>query len=321
MNESWTEPDIRDEVVDYVYYWSDRTKITATHLIRWIGISRSKYYCWRKRYGKVNEHNGQVPRDFWLENWEKEGIVAYYLEHPREGYRRLTYMMMDSNIVAVSPSSVYRILKAQGLLKRFKGKSSSKGKGFQHPLKPHEHWHTDICYINIRGTFYYLCGVLDGYSRYIIHWEIRESMTEKDVETIIQRACEKFENARPRIISDNGPQFVARDFKEFIRVSGMTHVRTSPYYPQSNGKYERWNKSLKSECIRPKTPLSLEEARRVVSEFVDYYNHKRLHSGIGYVSPKDKLEGRAEQIHKDRDQKLAVAREERKDKRQQQKRA
>ncbi len=230
-------------------------------------------------------------------------------------------MMIDSDVVAVSPSSVYRVLKAQGLIDRFKGKSSSKGKGFQHPLKPHEHWHTDICYINICGTFYYLCGVLDGYSRYIIHWEIRESMTEKDVETIIQRACEKFDNARPRIISDNGPQFVARDFKEFIRVSGMTHVRTSPYYPQSNGKYERWNKSLKSECIRPRTPLSLEEARRVVSEFVEYYNDKRLHSGIGYVSPKDKLAGRADQIHQDRDRKLEAAREERKIKRQQKKMA
>jgi len=118
-------------------------------LIRWIGINRSKYYDWRKRYGKVNEHNAQVPRDFWLETWEKKAIVAYYLKHSREGYRRLTYMMIDSDVVAVSPSSVYRVLKAQGLIDRFKGKSSSKGKGFQHPLKPHEHWHTDICYINI----------------------------------------------------------------------------------------------------------------------------------------------------------------------------
>ena len=131
-----------------------------------------------------------------------------------------------------------------------------KGKGFQQPLAAHEHWHVDVSYINIAGTFFYLCSLLDGYSRFIVHWEIRESMTEADVETIIQRAREQFPGARPRIISDNGPQFIAKDFKEFIRICGMTHVRTSPYYPQSNGKMERWHKTLKGECIRVKTPLS-----------------------------------------------------------------
>ena len=117
-------------------------------------------------------------------------------------------------------------------------------------------------------------------------------MTEAEVETIIQRAREQFPGARPRIISDNGPQFIAKDFKEFIRICGMTHVRTSPYYPQSNGKMERWHKTLKGECIRVKTPLSLEDARRIVAEFVAHYNEVRLHSAIGYVAPADKLAGR-----------------------------
>src|SRR5215470_7084207 len=97
---------------------------------------------------------------------------------------------------------------------------------------------------------------------------------------------------RPRIISDNGPQFIARDFKEFIRISGMTHARTSPYYPQSNGKIERWHKSLKGECIRPGTPLSLEDARRLVEGYVEHYNNVRLNSAIGYITPKDMLAGR-----------------------------
>jgi transposase InsO family protein len=137
-------------------------------------------------------------------------------------------------------------------------------------------------------------------------------MTESHVETIIQRAREKFEGEKPRIISDNGPQFIARDFKEFIRISGMTHVRTSPYYPQSNGKIERWHQSLKRECIRPKTPLSLGEARTIVGQFVDHYNNDRLHSAIGYITPKDKLEGRDHEIFAERDRKLQSAREKRK---------
>jgi len=157
--------DVRDEVVDYVRYWSDRTQLKAGKLVSWIGIVRSKFYDWRSRYGKINEHNAWIPRDFWLEDWEKQAIIAYYLDHPLEGYRRLTYMMIDDDIVAVSPSSVYRVLKNTDLLDRWNRKESKKGTGFHQPLKAHEHWHIDISYINING---------------------------------------------------------------------MTHVRTSPYYPQSN---------------------------------------------------------------------------------------
>jgi len=309
------EPDVRDELVDYVQYWSDRTRIKAETVVNWIGITRSKYYGWRSRYGCVNEHNGWIPRDFWLEDWEKQAIIAYYHDHPLEGYRRLTYMMMDDDIVAVSPSSVYRVLTKAGLLRRWNGKASKKGEGFQQPLKSHEHWHIDISYLNVCGTFYYLCSILDGFSRYIVHWEIRPSMTEADVEIILQRAREQFPDARPRIISDNGPQFIAKDFREFIRISGMTHVKTSPYYPQSNGKLERYHKTIKGMCIRVHTPLSLADARRIVADFVDHYNNQRLHSAIGYITPKDKLQGRAEVILAAREVKLAVAREARKAKR------
>jgi len=316
LKDSWAEPDIRDEVVDYVRYWSSRTEIKAGKIVNHIGITRSKYYDWRRRYGKTNEHNAWIPRDFYLTDREKRAIIAYYNTHLLEGYRRLTYMMMDDDIVAVSPSSVYRVLVNAGLLRRWNRKPSKKGAGFQQPLKAHEHWHIDISYINICGTFYYLCSILDGFSRYIVHWEIRESMTEADVEIILQRAREKFPDAKPRVISDNGPQFISKDFKEFIRISGMTHVKTSPYYPQSNGKLERYHRTVKGTCIRVKTPLSLEDARDLVTDFVDHYNNKRLHSAIGYVTPKDKLQGRAEMILAERDAKLVAARECRKAQRQ-----
>ena len=302
---------VRDEVVDFVTRWSRETDIPVARFVEWLEISPSKYYDWRRRYGQANEHNGRVPRTFWLQEWEREAIIDFYREHPDEGYRRLTYMMIDADVVAASPSSVYRVLKQAKLLNRWNQKPSKKGQGFQQPEKPHEHWHIDVAYINICGTFYYLCSILDGYSRYLVHWEIRETMTEADVEIILQRARERFPQVKPRIISDNGPQFVARDFKTFIRQCGMTHVRTSPYYPQSNGKIERWHKSLKGECIRPGTPLSLEDARRLVKRFVMYYNQERLHSAIGYVTPKDKLEGREPVIFAERKRKLAAARKRR----------
>ncbi|MGC2765073.1 MAG: integrase core domain-containing protein [Candidatus Acidiferrum sp.] len=158
--------------------------------------------------------------------------------------------------------------------------------------------------------------LLDGYSRLLVHWDLRESMTEADIETILERAKERYPGVRPRVISDNGPQFIAKGFKEFIRISGMTHVRTSPYYPQSNSKIERWHKSLKGECIRPGTPLSLEDARRLVKGYVEHYNNVRLNSAIGYITPRDMLAGHQQDIQAERDRKLEAAREQRKNRRQ-----
>ena len=315
--------EIRDQVVDFTVQWSDKTEIPVCRTASGVGIPSSKFYNWKRRCGKVNEHNAWIPRDTWLEYGEKGAIIDYYRKHPDEGYGRLTYMMLDDDVVAVSASSVYRVLKGAGLLRRWRGSPSGKGKGFQSQMRqsrqpkgpPPQHWHVDVAAINMRSTFYYLCRILDGYSRYIVDWDIRESMTEGDVEVIIQRAREKFPEARPRVISDNGPQFVA---KAFIRMCGMTHVRTSPFYPQSNGKMERWHASLKQECIRPGTPLCLADARRLVNHFVEYYNNVRsktwrsqLHSSIGYVASKDKLEGWEEAIFAQRDRKLEEARERR----------
>ena len=128
-------------------------------------MGKSKFYQWCQRYGKVNEQQHLVPRDHWLEAWERKAILEYFERHPLEGYRRLTYMMMDEDQVAVSPSSVYRVLKAEGLLDRWNPKPNRKGKGFDQPQAIHEHWHVDLSYINMQGTFYYLCTVLDGCSR------------------------------------------------------------------------------------------------------------------------------------------------------------
>ena len=294
-----------------MHYWKDRAETPAKRILRWMGVSEGTFYKWRQRYGKVNEHNGWIPRDHWLTDWEKEAIIRFHHEHPLEGYRRLTYMMIDADVVAVSASSVYRVLSRAGLLQRWNRRPSKKGQGFHQPSGPHRHWHIDISHVNIAGTFYFLCSILDGYSRFIVHWEIRPKMEEIDVEAIVQRAREKFPGETPRIISDNGPQFIAKDFKQYIRICGMTHVRTSPYYPQSNGKLERYHRTIKSECIRPGTPLSLEDARRMVSQFVTNYNEVRLHSALGYIAPQDKLLGREQDIFDRRDRKLEEARQER----------
>jgi hypothetical protein len=128
--------DVRDLVVDFVRRWSEKAEIGVGRFIPWLGVTASKFYDWRQRYGCVNEHNGWVPRDFWLELWEKEAIIEFHLKNPLEGYRRLTFMMLDADLVAVSPASIWRVLKQAGLLSRWKSKPSRKGTGFEQPLQP-----------------------------------------------------------------------------------------------------------------------------------------------------------------------------------------
>jgi putative transposase len=153
--------------VDFVRRWSEKAEIGIGRFIPWLGVTASKFYNWRQRYGCVNEHNGWVPRDFWMEPWEKEAIIEFHLKNPLEGYRRLTFMMLDADVVAVSPASVWRVLKQAGLLSRWKRRPSRKGTGFEQPLQSHQHWHIDVSYINLCGTFYYLCSILDGFSRFL----------------------------------------------------------------------------------------------------------------------------------------------------------
>ena len=131
-------------------------------------------------------------------------------------------------------------------------------------------------------------------------------MTEADIELILQRALETHPGARPRIISDNGPQFIAGDFRRFIDLTGLTHVRTSVNYPQSNGKIERYHRTLDKDTIHAATP---DGVYTTIAARIDHYNNHRLHSAIGYVTPRDKLVGREAEIWAARDRKLGEARD------------
>jgi putative transposase len=306
LKSKWVEPEVRDSVVEFVGYWNQQTEFPVCKMLQIIELDERKFYDWKARHGRINFHNGKIVRDFWLTEDEQNAIIEYAKSRETDGYRRMCYEMLDANIAAVSPSSVYRILQKNDLMNRFPRLNlTKKGTGFEQPTKANEHWHVDIVHLNICGTFYYLCSILDGYSRKIMSYAIGESMTEADIERIIERAKAENPEARPRIISDNGPQFVAKDFKEYVRISGFTHVKTSPYYPQSNGKIERWHRSMKNESIRQKVPLSLENARKIVGEYIVEYNEKRLHSAIGWVTPNDKFNGKAEEIWHQRDAKIA----------------
>jgi len=303
---------VRDDVIHFISVIKSKTDFTKKTLLKMINISTSNYYSWNSRQGLPNNHNGIIPKINWTLDWERQAVISYALAHPGEGYRRLTYMMIDENIVALSPSSVYRILKRAGLLNKWnQTKKSSKGKGFEQPQAPHEHWHVDIKYVNFKGTFLFLISVIDGYSRYIVHQELRQNMQEFDVELTIQKALEKFPGNNPRIISDNGSQFISKDFAIFLKFAGLQHIKTSIAYPQGNGKIERYHRTIEEEHLKKTSMINLEDARKQIDEYVEFYNTKRLHSSLYYLTPKDFLDGTFKEKLEVRENKLRQARENR----------
>ena len=315
MNHCWVKSEIRNDVVETILDYRERTEIPFKDLISYAGISRDKFYDWKERYGVSNNHNGKIPRFHWLTEIEEEAIIGYARSNEdKEGYRRLCYKMIDEDVAYASPSTVYRILKGEGLLNGYiTRKESKKGTGYVQPKKPHEEWHTDITYVNVLGSFMFLVVVIDGYSRFIVKYELRKSMKDKDVCFVLQKAYERFSKEKPRIISDRGGQFISRELQSYLRYIGLKQTYTSVGYPESNGKIERFFKTAKEECIRRNSFLSIEDARRIIDRYIKRYNYERLHSAIDYVTPYDMLTGRKEKILEERKRKLENARRIRKE--------
>ncbi len=300
MSGSHVTVEVSREVVSTVNYLRQRARFPIRESLRILGLPRATYFRWATSSGKSERPRRIVPRGHCLMPEEREAIVAYKREHPEIGYRRLAYMMLDEGIAAVPPSSVYRVLKQAGLSSRWTGgDNKSHKKGFEQPRRIHEQWHSDIAYLNILGTNYFFISVLDGFSRCIVHHEVRLDMTTTDVEIVIERALAKLPppyrdgagSPRPRLITDNGSQYVSAQFKAYLRERDISHSRARPYHPQSNGKIERFHKSLKGECVRVTAMADLEEARRLIAEYVEEYNTQRLHSALNYLTPADYLKG------------------------------
>ena len=171
-------------------------------LLKFSGVSKSKYYDWKSRFGQRNIPS-RPPSDHLILPEEKQLIIDFYLDQPKEGYRRCAYQLIDNDVTYVSPSSVYRVLSEAGVLNQWNRKPSLKGDGFEQPIRPHEHWHMDISYVRLSGIYYYLICVLDGYSRKILHWDLRESMTDVDVGIVHLRALEQYPGQTPRMISSS----------------------------------------------------------------------------------------------------------------------
>jgi len=288
-----------------------RTGWTVRRIVRRLGVPRTRYYDWKRREAEDlldDRVPGSRSSPYAILPEEKAAVIDYALKHPKEGYRRLAWMMIDDDVAYVSPSSVYRILDEGDLLYRWK-RSQRSGEPPPEPTGPNERWHTDLMYLRIEDTWYFLVTVLDAYSRYVVHWDLLTTMTAAAVRVVMQDALKKT-GANPEIVTDNGSQFTAKDFRELVRDFQLEHIRIRTYHPESNGKLERFHRSTR-EALDDVELRNLGRGREIIGRWVDYYNRERLHAALDYLPPAEYWEGEPEARKQERSKKLERARQRR----------
>ena len=274
-----------------------------------IGLSRSTFYAWYRRYleggPEALEDRRPRPRAAWNRIPERirAKVIETALVHTELSPRELACRITDRESEFLSESSVYRILKAADLIESPAYILLQAADRFQNPTRGrNELWQTDFTYLPVVGWgWYYLSTVLDDYSRKILAWKLGATMRVEDVtETLdLARAATGVDRGRgehkPRLLSDNGPCYVAKDLAEYLRKHGLGHTRGRPYHPMTQGKIERYHRSMKN-VVRLENHYSPWELERAIARFVEYYNHQRLHEAIGNVTPDDMYQGRQRAI-------------------------
>jgi transposase InsO family protein len=249
-------------------------------------------------------------RSFWNKIPEevKEQVVETALDQTNLSPRELACRITDMNEYFISESSVYRILKAHDLITSPAYILMQAGDCFKNPTRRiHELWQTDFTYFRIIGWgWYYLSTVLDDFSRYIIAWKLTTSMTASDVkdtldEAVSETGVDKIKvKHKPRLLSDNGPCYLSGELKSYLEKRGMTHTRGAPYHPMTQGKIERYHRSMKN-IVKLQNYYFPWELETEISKFVDYYNNNRYHEALNNVTPSDVYFDRHRQILTKRD--------------------
>ncbi|MCF8012540.1 MAG: DDE-type integrase/transposase/recombinase [Clostridiales bacterium] len=303
----------------------ENSRLSNKWALNKLKLNPDRYYRWKRKLkaqgleGLKNHKSSPVSCPHSLLDEERQAIIDYALEHPDVRHRKLTYNMQDENIVYVSPSTVYRVLKSEELIPEKDYHEQQKADGKIEVSGPDQMYHIDITYIPVNTQHSYLISILDGYSRKIIHSELSLTMTAEDMKRVLNKAMfkaglfEKPKDKRPVLVSDNGTQLVANSFKEFLKEWNIKHIRTAVRHPESNGKIEVFHKTIKYENVYIKEQYeSYYEAKEDIKNFIEYYNSSRLHQGIGFVTPDQKYNGKEEKIKNQRKQKHQNAIERRK---------
>ena len=305
--------EIRKKAEGEILRLRDMTEIPLPTLLAFAGIPERTWREWQERRDLETRHNNNIPRGYYLTPEEEAAIVCFCqdacLLHPEKGYRTLCWEMVDKNIACVGASSVYNVIKRHKLDKQWIEITEKAEREFEQPKAVHEQWHMDFSYIKICGSFFYFVSILDGYSRRIVNWRLCDTMEGVNAELLVTETKELYPEAKtPRLISDNGSQFISKDFKELLVMLEIGHTFTRAYHPQSNGKIERFHRTFKTEHTRRSAYVDDKDARVRMALWLAYYNSERLHSAIGYLTPDDVFFGRRESRLAERGEKLHTAR-------------
>jgi len=287
-----------------------------------LGIPRSTYYRWRQgQRGQGLEIHSQEKRRPWnrLTPEEDRRVLAAAGEAPELSSRQLAAWITDNVGFAVSESTVYRIMRREGLVKRQETQLTAAKEYHTKTTRPHQMWATDASYFRVVGWgYYYLVTVMDDYSRFILAWKMQRDMSADSLIEVLQEAVDATGmdevpiEDRTKLLSDNGPGYVSRAFRDYLHLVGIRHILAAPFHPQTNGKVERYQRSLKREVnqLPYELPSQLDKA---IADFVDYYNFRRYHKALGNVTPADVFYGRREQILRRRKEVQALTIQHRRD--------
>ena len=288
----------------------EASELPVREVLDQLEIPRSTYYRWRHHFRKrgLAGLRGRPPGSGRVWNQilpkERDRILEMALLFPEWSSREVSCQVTDRCGFTVSESSVYRILKAEGLIREVQLRSFPAESEYRiKTTRPNQQWQTDATYLLVKNWgWYYLISVLDDFSRRILAWGLHTTMRAGDFSQVVEAACERtgVEQAplsdRPRLVTDRGPALISKDFGQYLETKGLGHILASPYHPQTNGKIERYHRSCKERInlIVWETP---EELEREIAVFIDYYNSRRYHEALGNVTPDDVYFARRDSIH------------------------
>lgn len=287
----------------------EESELSVSQTLRELGVPRSTFYRWYRRYEKEGyaglANKPPNARRFWnkIPEEEKQGVVETALEHPEMSPRELAWHITDTKGAFISESSVYRVLKSYDLITSPAYIVMEASDEFSHKTKRvNELWQTDFTYMKIIGWgWYYLSTILDDFSRFIIAWKLTNSMTAEDVKDTINLAIQESGvsnvkvQQRPRLLSDNGSCYLAKDLQQYLEDRDMKHVRGRPYHPMTQGKIERYHRTMKN-IVKLQNYYFPWELEQEIKAFVDYYNHERVHESLENMTPADVYYGRDKEI-------------------------
>ena len=306
----WKSEAEKREVIHIVEHSALSVKKTLEEL----QVPRSTFYRWYQHYLEEGEE-GLIdqrpnPRQFWnrIPEEVRQQVVELALEHPDRSPRQIAWLFTDQKGYFLSESSTYRILKGFDLVESPAFRVMSARDEFQHPThRVHELWQTDFTYFKIQHWgWYYLSTVLDDFSRYIITWKLTPTMSANDVQDTLLMALAStgWDHAlvehRPRLLSDNGSCYVSESLRSFLERRHIEHTRSAPYHPMTQGKIERYQRSMKN-IVNLQNYFLPGDLEKEIAQFVQFYNHERYHESLNNLTPADLYFGRAQEVLTQRD--------------------